>query len=61
MRVGALKSTGIFRFAESVVRNFLDHRMTTYAAAVAYRGLLGLFPFILLLVVLVGALGPPTR
>jgi membrane protein len=31
--------------------------MTTYAAALAYRGLFGLFPFVLLLVVFAGALG----
>lgn len=31
--------------------------MATYAAALAYRGLFGLFPFLLLLVVLAGALG----
>ena len=31
--------------------------MATYSAALAYRGLFGLFPFLLLLVVLVGALG----
>ena len=33
--------------------------MATYAAALAYRGLFGLFPFLLILVVLVGALGIP--
>jgi membrane protein len=42
---------------ESSVRNFFGHRMTTYAAALAYRGLFGLFPFVLLLVVLASALG----
>ena len=30
--------------------------MATYAAALAYRGLFGLFPFVLILVVLAGAL-----
>jgi membrane protein len=50
---------GIFRFAERVVRNFFDHRMATYAAALAYRGLFALFPFMLLFVVLLGAFGPP--
>src|SRR5215210_819211 len=59
MRVRALKTTGIFRFAERVVRNFFDHRMATYAAALAYRGLFGLFPFMLLFVVLLGIFGPP--
>jgi membrane protein len=33
--------------------------MATYAAALAYRGLFGLFPFLLLLVVFVGALEFP--
>ena len=33
--------------------------MPTYAAALAYRGLFALFPFMLLLVVLVGIFGPP--
>ena len=41
---------------ERSVRNFLTHRMTTYAAALAYRGLFGLFPFVLLVVVLLGLL-----
>ncbi len=38
------------------VRAFFGHRMTTYAAALAYRGLFGLFPFALLLIALLGAL-----
>src|SRR5215204_7047943 len=38
---------------------FIEHPMATYAAALAYRGLFGLFPFVLILVVLVGALGFP--
>src|SRR5215218_1580681 len=38
---------------------FFEHPMATYAAALAYRGLFGLFPFVLILVVLVGALGIP--
>jgi membrane protein len=42
---------------ESSIRNFFEHRMTTYAAALAYRGLFGLFPFVLILVVLAGMLG----
>jgi len=42
------------------VRNFFfEHPMATYAAALAYRGLFGLFPFVFILVVLVGALGIP--
>ena len=34
--------------------------MSTYAAALAYRGLFGLFPFVLIVVVLAGALGLPS-
>jgi len=41
------------------IGNYFEHRMGTYAAALAYRGLFALFPFMLLLVVLVGAFGPP--
>lgn len=59
MRVLTSTTTAIFRFAERVVRNFFDHRMATYAAALAYRGLFALFPFMLIFVVLLGAFGPP--
>src|SRR5829696_6095228 len=45
---------------ERSVRNFFfEHPMATYAAALAYRGLFGLFPFVFILVVLLGALGFP--
>jgi membrane protein len=42
-----------------VTNNFAEHRMPTDAAALAYRGLFGLFPFMLLLVVLLSIFGPP--
>ena len=52
--------SGIIDLGERSVRNFFfEHPMATYAAALAYRGLFGLFPFVLILVVLVGALGFP--
>ena len=51
------RGIGVIELCERVVRKFFEHRMTTYAAALAYRGLFGLFPFILILVVLAGALG----
>ncbi|MGF1472871.1 MAG: YihY/virulence factor BrkB family protein [Rubrobacteraceae bacterium] len=38
------------------IKNFFEHRMTTYAAALAYRGLFGLFPFVLLVVTLLAIL-----
>src|SRR5215204_4084265 len=41
----------------SILRFFFEHPMATYSAALAYRGLFGLFPFLLIVVVLVGALG----
>jgi membrane protein len=51
---------GIITLGERSVRNFFfEHPMAPYAAALAYRGLFGLFPFVLILVVLVGALGIP--
>jgi membrane protein len=43
----------------SILSFFFDHPMATYSAALAYRGLFGLFPFLLILVLLVGAIGLP--
>jgi membrane protein len=48
---------GIIELGEIVTRKFFEHRMSTYAAALAYRGLFGLFPFVLILVVLAGVMG----
>jgi membrane protein len=51
---------GIIKLGKRSVRNFyFEHPMATYAAALAYRGLFGLFPFLFILVVLLGALGFP--
>jgi len=47
---------GIIEFGQLLTRKFFEHRMSTYAAALAYRGLFGLFPFVLIFVVLAGAL-----
>jgi membrane protein len=48
----------IIALGERSLRNFFfEHPMATYAAALAYRGLFGLFPFLFILVVLLGALG----
>lgn len=38
------------------LRGFLDHDMSTYAAALAYRGLLALFPFVIFLIALISVL-----
>ncbi|HSL01382.1 MAG TPA: YihY/virulence factor BrkB family protein [Rubrobacteraceae bacterium] len=51
--------TSIVEVGERSGRNFFRHRMTTYAAALAYRGLFGLFPFLLIFVVLTSMLGFP--
>jgi membrane protein len=60
MRGAAQEKSGIIDLGARSVRNFFfEHPMATYAAALAYRGLLGLFPFVLILVVLVSALGLP--
>src|SRR5215218_2168674 len=60
MRGVAQEKSGIIDLGERSIRNFFfEHPMATYAAALAYRGLFGLFPFVLTLVVLVGALGFP--
>src|SRR5215208_4601644 len=58
MRGGMQEKCGIIDFGERSVRNFFfEHPMATYAAALAYRGLFGLFPFLFILVVLLSALG----
>jgi membrane protein len=59
MRVSSPQRTGIIGLGERSIRKFFEHRMSTYAAALAYRGLFGLFPFMLILVVLVGVFGSP--
>jgi len=59
MCVSSSQRTGIIRLGERSIRKFSEHRMSTYAAALAYRGLFGLFPFVLILVVLVGVFGSP--
>jgi membrane protein len=49
---------GIFEIGKrSILNFFVEHPMSTYGVALAYRGLFGLFPFLLILVVLAGALG----
>src|SRR5215218_4887790 len=60
MRGVAQEKSGIIALGERSVRGFFfEHPMATYAAALAYRGLFGLFPFLFILVVLLGTLGFP--
>src|SRR5215218_10200078 len=52
------KERGIVEVGKrSILNFFVEHPMSTYGVALAYRGLFGLFPFLLILVVLAGALG----
>ncbi|HEX5916046.1 MAG TPA: hypothetical protein VFY54_23315, partial [Rubrobacter sp.] len=60
MHGGKQEKSTIFTLGERAVRNFFfEHPMATYAAALAYRGLFGLFPFLLILVILMSAIGFP--
>jgi len=59
MSVSSPQRTRIIELGERSIQKFFEHRMSTFAAALAYRGLFGLFPFVLILVVLAGALGLP--
>jgi membrane protein len=60
MRGRKQEKSGVIDLGERSLRNFFfEHPMATYAAALAYRGLFGLFPFLFILVVLLGALGFP--
>lgn len=45
------------RFSVAVVRRFVEHGMTVYAAALAYRGLVALVPFVLVVLALFERLG----
>lgn len=45
------------RFAGAVLRRFVEHGMTVYAAALAYRGLVALFPFVMVVLGLFDWLG----
>jgi membrane protein len=55
----ARSAGAVVEIVKRVIGNYLEHRMGTYAAALAYRGLFALFPFMLLLVVLAGIFVPP--
>ena len=60
MRGRKQEKSGIIDLGERSIQNFFfEHPMATYAAALAYRSLFGLFPFVLILVVIVSALGFP--
>jgi membrane protein len=57
LRASSPQRAGIIELGYRSIRKFFEHPTSTYAAALAYRGLFGLFPFVLILVVLASALG----
>src|SRR5918993_2721469 len=57
MRASSPHRTGIIEVGKRSIRKFFEHPMSTYAAALAYRGLFSLFPFVLILVMLASTLG----
>jgi membrane protein len=54
--VHLLMLKGTFELGERSIRRFFEHRMTTYAEQLSYRGLFGLFPFIILVFALLAVL-----
>jgi membrane protein len=56
LRASSPQRAGIIELGYRSIRKFFEYPTSTYAAALAYRGL---FPFVLILVVLVGVLGLP--
>ena len=59
MRIPGLRGLAPRELAKRSVKGFLADDMTTYAAALSYHALLALFPFVLFLLALLGALGIP--
>jgi membrane protein len=53
------RRTGAMRIARLAVADFMADDMPTYAAALAYRVLMSLFPFLIFLTTLLGVLGIP--
>jgi membrane protein len=54
VNVPGAQGLGYLGLVKRSIRGFTGHRMTTYAAALAYRGLFALFPFVLLVVLFLG-------
>jgi membrane protein len=50
---------GVVEVGKRVIGKYSEHHMGTFAVALAYRSLFALFPFLLLIVVLLGFFGPP--
>lgn len=55
----AKRSVSALRVAKLAIKDFMADDMPTYAAALAYRALFSLFPFLVFLTALLGFLGMP--
>src|SRR4030095_1025521 len=57
-RVGVSTPQGLemVELGKRAVKSFFEHRMATYAEQLSYRGLFGLFPFIILVLALLAVL-----
>ena len=54
-----LRNAGLFTVLKRTARGFSEHDLSTYAAALAYRALFSVFPFLLFLMALLGFLQLP--
>lgn len=54
-----LRNAGLFTILKRTAKGFSDHDLSTYAAALAYRALFSIFPFVLFLMALLGFLNLP--
>jgi len=59
MQIPGLRGQSPVALGKRAIRDFSDDDMTTYAAALAYHGLLALFPFVIFLIALLGILQVP--
>lgn len=54
-----MREAGLFTIFKRTAKGFSDHDLSTYAAALAYRALFSVFPFVLFLMALLGFLQLP--
>lgn len=54
-----LRNAGVWEVLKGTARGFSEHDLSTYAAALAYRALFSIFPFLLFLMALLGFLHLP--
>lgn len=57
--VSGLQGIGLRYLVVQTAKEFMRHDMSTYASALAFRTMLALFPFVIFLLGLLGALGQP--